>query len=126
MHNLDRYQSLCVNSLVDFPGALTASDKDLVHISVNMTLQRFGRALYAASEISNLNMDLLVRSAYDDCMELLDDSVDLLSRSLTSFGGSYESTQDIMTWLSASMTNQDTCSDGFDQLNGYVKNQMAD
>ncbi|CAA2981666.1 probable pectinesterase pectinesterase inhibitor 34 [Olea europaea subsp. europaea] len=121
-----RYQSLCVNSLVDFPGALTASDKDLVHISVNMTLQRFGRALYAASEISNLNMDLLVRSAYDDCMELLDDSVDLLSRSLTSFGGSYESTQDIMTWLSASMTNQDTCSDGFDQLNGYVKNQMAD
>ncbi|CAI9771993.1 unnamed protein product [Fraxinus pennsylvanica] len=121
-----RYQSLCVNSLVEFPGALAASDKDLVHISVNMTLRHFGRALYAASEISNLNMDLLVRSAYEDCMELLDDSVDLLSRSLTSFGGSSGSTQDIMTWLSASMTNQDTCSDGFDQLNGYVKNQMSD
>ncbi|KAL2550756.1 putative pectinesterase/pectinesterase inhibitor 61 [Forsythia ovata] len=121
-----RYQSLCVNSLLDFPGALTASDKDLVHISVNMTLNRFGRALYVASEISNLNMDLHVRSAYEDCMELLDDSVNLLSRSLTSIGSSPGSTQDVMTWLSASLTNQDTCSDGFDQLNGYVKNQMSD
>ncbi|KAL2527461.1 putative pectinesterase/pectinesterase inhibitor 61 [Abeliophyllum distichum] len=121
-----RYRSLCVNSLLDFPGALTASDRDLVHISVNMTLNRFGRALYVASGISNLNMDLHVRSAYEDCMELLDDSVNLLSSSLTSIGSSAESTQDIMTWLSAALTNQDTCSDGFDQLNGYVKNQMSD
>ncbi|KAL2556247.1 putative pectinesterase/pectinesterase inhibitor 34 [Forsythia ovata] len=30
-----------------------------------------------------------------------------------------------MTWLSAALTNQDTCSEGFDELNGYVKNQMG-
>ncbi|KAL2226959.1 probable pectinesterase/pectinesterase inhibitor 34 [Sesamum indicum] len=124
-----RYPTLCVNSLLDFPGALTASDKDLVHISVNMTLQKFGRALYSASEISNLNMDPRVRSAYEDCLELLEDSVDLLSRSLTSVasgGGAGGSTQDVLTWLSASLTNQDTCTDGFDELNGYVKSQMSD
>lgn len=119
-------RSLCVNSLLDFPGASTASDKDLVHITVNMTLQHFGRALYVASEISNVDMDLHVRSAYEDCMELLDDSVDLLSRSLASVSSSVGSTQDIMTWLSAALTNHDTCSDGFEQLNGYVKNQMLD
>ncbi|CAA2993147.1 probable pectinesterase pectinesterase inhibitor 34 [Olea europaea subsp. europaea] len=121
-----RSRSLCVNSLLDFPGASTASDKDLVHITVNMTLQHFGRALYVASEISNVDMDLHVRSAYEDCMELLDDSVDLLSRSLASVSSSVGSTQDIMTWLSAALTNHDTCSDGFEQLNGYVKNQMLD
>ncbi|KAL0321549.1 UNVERIFIED_CONTAM: putative pectinesterase/pectinesterase inhibitor 34 [Sesamum calycinum] len=124
-----RYPTLCVNSLLDFPGALTASDKDLVHISVNMTLQKFGRALYSASEISNLNMDPRVRSAYEDCLELLQDSVDLLSRSLTSVasgGGPGGSTQDVLTWLSASLTNQDTCTEGFDELNGYVKSQMSD
>ncbi|KAI3458010.1 hypothetical protein Pfo_014673 [Paulownia fortunei] len=124
-----RYPTLCVNSLLDFPGALTASDKDLVHISVNMTLQKFGRALYVASEISNLNMDPHVRSAYEDCLELLDDSVDLLSRSLTSVssgGGAGGSTQDVLTWLSASLTNQDTCTEGFNELNGYVKNQLSD
>ncbi|KAG8381143.1 hypothetical protein BUALT_Bualt06G0091800 [Buddleja alternifolia] len=124
-----RYPTLCVNSLLDFPGAVTASDKDLVHISVNMTLQKFGRALYIASEINNLNMDPHVRSAYEDCLELLDDSVNLLSRSLTSVapgGGGAASTQDVLTWLSASLTNQDTCSEGFDEVNGYVKNQMSD
>lgn len=58
-----RYPTLCVNSLLDFPGASAASAKDLVHISVNMTLRKFGRALYSAAEISNLNMDPHVRSA---------------------------------------------------------------
>ncbi|KAL0382437.1 UNVERIFIED_CONTAM: putative pectinesterase/pectinesterase inhibitor 61 [Sesamum calycinum] len=40
------YPSLCLNSLLDFPGAITASDQELVHISVNMTLQKVGRALF--------------------------------------------------------------------------------
>ncbi|KAK6121822.1 hypothetical protein DH2020_044435 [Rehmannia glutinosa] len=124
-----RFPTLCVNSLLDFPGALTASDKDLVHISVNMTLQKIGRALYSASEITNLDMDPHVRSAYVDCLELLDDSVDLLSRSLTSVAPGGEpagSTQDVLTWLSAALTNQDTCTDGFDELNGFVKSQVSE
>ncbi|KAK4436221.1 putative pectinesterase/pectinesterase inhibitor 34 [Sesamum alatum] len=123
------YPNLCVNSLLDFPGAITASDKELVHISVNMTLQKVGRALFSASEITNLDMDPHVRSAYMDCLELLDDSVDLLSRSLTSVvpgGAPSGSTQDVLTWLSAALTNQDTCNEGFDELNGYVKSQMSD
>ncbi|XP_042036915.1 probable pectinesterase/pectinesterase inhibitor 34 [Salvia splendens] len=121
------YPNLCVHSLLDFPGAAAASGKDLVHISVNMTLRKFGRALYSAAEISNLKMDPRVRSAYDDCLELLDDSVNLLSRSLTTVApGGGGSTQDVLTWLSASLTNQDTCADGFSELSGYVKNQMTD
>ncbi|XP_051138365.1 probable pectinesterase/pectinesterase inhibitor 34 [Andrographis paniculata] len=121
-----RFPNLCVESLLDFPGAAAASERDLVHISVNVTLQKVGRALYSASEISNLDMDPHVRSAYEDCIELLDDSVDLLSRSLTSVAGGGGSTQDVLTWLSASLTNHDTCTEGFDQLNGYVKAQMSD
>ncbi|XP_075502349.1 putative pectinesterase/pectinesterase inhibitor 34 [Primulina tabacum] len=125
--SLTRFQSLCVSSLIDFPGAAAASDRDLVHISFNMTLQKFGHALYSASDISNIQMDAHVRSAYQDCLELLDDSVYLLSRSLTSVapgGGAGGSTQDVLTWLSASLTNHDTCMEGFDELKGYVKNQM--
>ncbi|KAK4480494.1 hypothetical protein RD792_013569 [Penstemon davidsonii] len=125
-----RYPTLCVNTLVDFPGAITASEEEIVHISVNMTLHRFGSALNVASQITNLDMDPLVRSAYEDCLELLDHSVDLLSQSLTSVapGGSLttSSTHDVLTWLSAALTNQDTCIEGFDELNGVVRNQMSD
>lgn len=97
-----RYPTLCVNSLLEFPGAVKAGERDLVHISVNMTLHRFGKALYLSSTISNVAMAPLVRSAYMDCIELLDDSVDQLARSLTTV----ESTQDVLTWLSAALTNQ--------------------
>ncbi|KAL6500949.1 putative pectinesterase/pectinesterase inhibitor 34 [Orobanche hederae] len=125
-----RYPTLCVNSLLDFPGAIAASDEDLVHISVNLTLRKVGRALYSASDITNLDMNPHVRSAQADCLELLDDSVDLLSRSLTSIAPGGEptgSTQDVLTWLSAALTNQDTCAEGLDELeSGDVKSQMSD
>ncbi|KAI8540471.1 hypothetical protein RHMOL_Rhmol09G0266400 [Rhododendron molle] len=116
-----RYPTLCVDSLVEFPGAVTAGERDLVHISVNMTLHRFGKALYLSSEISSVAMNPHVRSAYLDCIELLDDSVDQLARSLTT----PESTQDVLTWLSAALTNQDTCTEGLADVRGYVKYKMV-
>ncbi|PON72075.1 Pectinesterase inhibitor domain containing protein [Parasponia andersonii] len=127
-----RYPNLCVNSLLDFPGALSASEEDLVHISFNMTLQHLSKALYSTSGMSYLQMDPLTRSAYDDCLELLDDSVDALARALTSVvpGGGGGSNQDVVTWLSAALTNQETCGDGFEEggprISGSVKSEMGE
>ncbi|KAI3517722.1 hypothetical protein L1887_16939 [Cichorium endivia] len=133
------YQNLCVNSFLDFPGSLVASDKELVHISVNMTLHHVGKALYTSTDLNNLEMDGRARSAYNDCVELLEDSVDQLSRSLSSVAPSSDngdgsnnaqllgSPEDVMTWLSASLTNQDTCTDGLSETEeGEVRNQMQE
>ncbi|CAL5344136.1 unnamed protein product [Camellia sinensis] len=123
-----RYPTLCVNSLVDFPGATSAGERDLIHISVNATLRRFDKALYVVvSDFSNLAMDAHVRSAYDDCLELLDDSVDQLTRALKSINMKRAgSTQDVLTWLSAALTNQDTCTEGLGNVKGYVKDGMQE
>ncbi|KAE8708240.1 putative pectinesterase/pectinesterase inhibitor 34 [Hibiscus syriacus] len=123
-----RFPTLCVNSLLEFPGSLTANEQDLVHISFNMTLQHFSKALYTTTSISNVQMDPRVRSAYDDCLELLEDSVDSLSRSLSSVIPSQEggSTQDVMTWLSAALTYHDTCTEGFEGVSGTVRDQVTD
>lgn len=127
-----RYPTLCVDSLLDFPGSQNASEPDLVHISVNLTHRRFGLALSAASEVANLQMEPIVRSAFEDCLELLDHSVELLARSLSSTavtpaggGSGGGSAQDVMTWLSAALTNQDTCAEGFEGLSGAVRDQMV-
>lgn len=125
-----RFPALCVNSLLQFPGSATASEQDLVHISFNMTLQHLSRALYSSTGISSVQMDPRVRSAYEDCLELLEDSVDALLRSLNSVapppsGGGGGSTEDVLTWLSAALTNQDTCTEGFEDTSGTVKDQMA-
>ncbi|KAI6672447.1 hypothetical protein NL676_000353 [Syzygium grande] len=121
-----RYPDLCVNSLLDFPGSMAASEQDLVHISFNMTLQHFSKALYRSSGMNFLDMEPVVRSAYDDCMELLDGSVDALSRSLSTAGGSGSpaAAEDIVTWLSAALTNQDTCGEGLAYASGSVKDRM--
>ncbi|XP_010519424.1 PREDICTED: probable pectinesterase/pectinesterase inhibitor 34 [Tarenaya hassleriana] len=130
---LTRYTSFCMDSMMEFPGTETASSpQDLVHVAVNMTLHHFSRAFYSSAAISSLHMPPRVRSAYDACLELLDDSVDALSRALSSVatsatgGGSPERTQDVVTWLSAALTNHDTCAEGFDSVDGGgVKEQMT-
>ncbi|KAL1203372.1 putative pectinesterase/pectinesterase inhibitor 34 [Cardamine amara subsp. amara] len=127
---LTRFPELCVDSLMDFPGSLAASSaKDLIHVTVNMTLHHFSHALYSSSSFSFVDMPPRARSAYDACLELLDDSVDALSNALSSVvsvSGAQTKPQDVMTWLSAALTNHDTCTEGFDGVDdGSVKNQMT-
>ncbi|KAG0498228.1 hypothetical protein HPP92_002919 [Vanilla planifolia] len=126
---LTRYPALCVSSLANFPGALDAGERELVHISLNMTRQRVSASLYGASSIAGVTMDRLARSAYDDCVELLDDSVDQLSRSLEAVSpkaADGADDEDVLTWLSAALTNQDTCAEGLDGVaDGYVRRQMT-
>lgn len=118
-----RFPTLCVDTLLDSPGALSAqSNHDLVHISVNLTLHRFSRALDFATEINNLPMDPKSRSAYEDCLELLEESIELLDDSLNA-GSTRE---DVLTWLSAALTNQDTCEEGLTESSTKLRNQMSD
>ncbi|GAB2265074.1 hypothetical protein Dimus_000141 [Dionaea muscipula] len=147
---LTRYPDLCVNSLVGFPGAMKASDQQLIHISMNVSLGRFSEALDSSMEIGNWEMGSLGRSAYEDCLELLDHSVDLIALSLSSVKSSLSvaavdnnndnlvggegdgqvnqggTTQDVMTWLSAAMTNQDTCTEGLEGVDGPLSYRMAE
>ncbi|EXB97446.1 putative pectinesterase/pectinesterase inhibitor 35 [Morus notabilis] len=60
-------------------------------------------------------------SALNDCLDLLDDTIDLLS-SVVSYGKDTkmglkapENDDDIHTWLSAALTNQETCLDGLEK-----------
>lgn len=123
---LTQYPELCISSLVNFPGALEAGKRELVHITLNMTHQRVDGALYAASSISGVTMDRLARAAYDDCVELLDDSVDQLSQSIRVVSGDGgASDEDVITWLSAALTNHDTCADGLDGVDSYVYEEMT-
>ncbi|XP_061356153.1 probable pectinesterase/pectinesterase inhibitor 61 isoform X2 [Gastrolobium bilobum] len=124
------FPTLCINSLLDFPGSTTASEQDLIHISFNMTLSHVSTALYDSTGISYAATDPLLRTAYDDCLELLEESMDALSRSLTSVvqpsaAAAAGSNDDVLTWLSTALTNQDTCAEGLEDSSGSVKDQMV-
>lgn len=67
--------------------------------------------------------------ALTDCVENMEDSVDELQKSLLEMknlnGPDFEEKMgNVMTWVSAALTDEDTCMDGFDDnsaLNGKVK-----
>ncbi|KAG0492398.1 hypothetical protein HPP92_005459 [Vanilla planifolia] len=57
-------------------------------------------------------------TALDDCLELLDISLEQLDDVINSKGKSKQSADDIHTWLSAALTHQVTCSDGMAAAGG--------
>ncbi|KAK7384928.1 hypothetical protein VNO78_30631 [Psophocarpus tetragonolobus] len=134
------FPSLCIKSLLDFPGSTTASEQELVHISFNMTLRHVSHAFFASGGLLYAATNSKVRAAYEDCLELLEESIDAISQSLDSVITSLAlsdsnqirpdlvavgSAEDVTTWLSAALTNQDTCAEGFEDTSGSVKDQMV-
>lgn len=106
------YPSLCISTLSEFSAdkSEAVDGKDLVQISLKSTLQRIRTGRFEVSYVSDLPMDSLFRSAYDDCIELLDGAALLLTMSLELFplsnNKSAPSKDDVHTWLSAALTNQ--------------------
>lgn len=103
-----------------------------------MTHRHIGKALFASSGLSYTAANPRVRAAYEDCLELLDESMDsvklsmdslntfsTLSRDDDTLSNIAGSNEDVMTWLSAALTNQDTCLEGFEDTSGSVKDQMV-
>lgn len=68
--------------------------------------------------------------AVEDCKELLDYSVTELSWSLSEMrrvrasGGVHDPRGDLQAWLSAALSNQDTCLEGFEGTNRHAENYI--
>ncbi|MQM23486.1 hypothetical protein Taro_056550 [Colocasia esculenta] len=76
---------------------------------------RAQRAHQLASAVDMASLDGRARAAWADCMELSEGTIRSLNRSMGSSG--QPSDEDIQTWLSAAIANQQTCQDGFKELN---------
>eukprot|EP00253_Pinus_taeda_P019196 PITA_19196 len=108
------YPDVCVSSFLAHPeAAKAATSKELARIAVKVTLEEL-KTLAAAlpSEMGRRSPGRNNRSAVEDCMELLGYSFRQLNDSLTSIQKSQwrkKEAEDVQTWLSASLTNQETC-----------------
>ncbi|XP_040377136.1 pectinesterase-like [Oryza brachyantha] len=93
-----------------------------LRIALNATAVHVGKALDAltgaavapASGVTPLSAGYtspLAATAHDDCAELLEDSLDLLAGA----GEPGAAHDDALTWLSAALTNHDTCADSLEE-----------
>ncbi|KAI4335171.1 hypothetical protein L6164_013841 [Bauhinia variegata] len=124
-----RYPSLCLQTLSNYGGPAN-TPKDLAQAAVRVSLAQARRVSdyirsQAASSQSK-SVSKRQRVALSDCVEQLSDSVDDLSKTLNELQHLRVETFDwqmsnAQTWVSAALTNDDTCLDGFNGVDGKLK-----
>ena len=108
-----RFPDRCVSSLDSYRGYATATLENLMSLAVKKSMERAQHAHEFAMSLNKTVMSQRERAAWQDCVHLFQDTMDHLNICLSS-----ESVKkDIPTWLSAALTNQETCLNGFRDFN---------
>merc|ERR1711879_1030068 len=74
-------------------------------------------------QISKSNKDEFIQQCLDDCSEIYQDAIDQVEDSTAAVDG--KSYNDVNTWVTAAMTDSQTCEDAFKEQDG-VKSPLTD
>ncbi|XP_021906963.1 pectinesterase inhibitor 6 [Carica papaya] len=118
--SVTQYQALCIKSLASFSRVAKNSPSKWARAGVSVTItesKSVARYLYRLSKSKHIRGRN--RVAVFDCIECFGDAIDLLHRSLgilrkLSARNFDAQMSDLTTWLSAALTDTDTCLDGFE------------
>ncbi|KAF8413018.1 hypothetical protein HHK36_000992 [Tetracentron sinense] len=120
------YPRLCISTLSSYASTIQTSPKQLAITALSVSLLHVRSTSDLLSKLSKSHgLKPKEVGAMRDCVEEMSGSVDQLRKSLAELGhlgGSKFEHQmnDIQTWVSAALTDEDTCVDGF-AMNGNIK-----
>ncbi|XP_010546069.1 PREDICTED: 21 kDa protein-like [Tarenaya hassleriana] len=129
------YPTECVRSLSLYADAIQASPQRLAHTALAVSLNRALSTKIFVSRFTRFK-GLTKREyrAIEDCVEEISDTVDRLTKSVKEFkmcsrgdgNGFWYHMSNVQTWMSAALTDENTCSDGFAGriMDGRVKNSV--
>ncbi|KAI4332642.1 hypothetical protein L6164_017534 [Bauhinia variegata] len=121
------YPRLCFSSLAKHASFIQTNRVLLTGTSLNVSLDSAKATSFLMSTLSKrLGMKPREIAAMKDCVEEISESVDELRRSIDEMGhlrnSNFDVTMnDVQTWVSAALTDENTCADGFQGTNGNVK-----
>lgn len=133
--SVTQYTEVCIHSLASFSNTAKQDPRKWARAGVSVTI---GEAKRVAAYLAKLKKTGggggsrgRNRVAVLDCIDLFQDTLDNLHRSLGVLreltGQNFQSQlEDVTTWISASLTDEDTCLEGFRSRNQYklLKNQV--
>ena len=120
------YKETCEKSLAN---AHTSDPKELVKIAFDATVGNIGDVLKNSALLKEAEADPSTKDAFNVCKEVLETAVEDLRRSIDEVGA-FDATrvneyvEDLKTWLSAVVTNQETCIDAFNETSGNAGEKM--
>ncbi|GER40434.1 plant invertase/pectin methylesterase inhibitor [Striga asiatica] len=122
------YPDLCLRTLSTYGGASASTPRELAQVAVRVSLAHVRQASDFLSDLKAGGRR--ERSALTDCVEQMADSVEELSRTLAALrrlrrGAEFRwQMSNAETWVSAALTNEDTCLDGFREIGGKVRSDV--
>ncbi|KAL8149279.1 21 kDa protein-like [Apium graveolens] len=123
------FPGLCFTSLSSHTSAIQTSSRLLAQTALSVALNHVVLTSNAMLSLSKApSMKPKEVGPMKDCLEELTDSIDELKRSMgemSQINGSPKYgllMSDIQTWVSAALTDEDTCMDGFAAKAGNTKN----
>ncbi|XP_019158574.1 PREDICTED: probable pectinesterase/pectinesterase inhibitor 58 [Ipomoea nil] len=123
------YQETCIESLESSPASNTTNPKELIQASLEITIHRLRDAIKKSRHLKEFVKDPRSKGAMDDCQLLAKRAVKDLVRTFEQFSEFDLSDldnwlADLKTWLSGSLTYQETCLDGFEGTPGDHQGKM--
>ncbi|KAK4428804.1 Pectinesterase inhibitor 3 [Sesamum alatum] len=121
------YPEICLRTLSSYGGA-ASTPRDLAQAAVRVSLAHVRRAKEFLSQLKVGGRR--EQGALSDCVEQMGDSVEELSKTLAALehlrrGGDFRwQMSNAETWVSAALTNEDTCLDGFKEIDGKVRSDV--
>ncbi|XP_022759694.1 pectinesterase inhibitor 6 [Durio zibethinus] len=128
--SVTRYRALCINTLAPFSSFAKTSPSKWARAGVSVTI---GETKNVAKFLQKVKNYREMRGRYkvplSDCIECFQNAIDQLHRSLgvlrkLSARNFYTQMGDVTTWLSAALTDQDTCLDGFENPRGKLAKML--
>ncbi|KAJ8528803.1 hypothetical protein K7X08_030447 [Anisodus acutangulus] len=121
------YKEACENSLASAKN--TTDPKELIKVAFESTITDIKNAIKNTDLIKEAAKDPRTKEALQTCEGLLDVSIDDLRRSFDKVGSFdinkiEDYTDDLKTWISASITYQETCLDAFSNTSGDTGEKM--
>lgn len=129
------YPELCYNSLSSYANAVQADPALLARVAIAVSLSKTrntARYLNNVTRRADYGADPRAASALHDCLSVFGDAIDQMRGSLKQMrqlGSGGESLlfqmSNVQTWMSAALTNEETCTDGFEDVaDGDVKTDV--
>ncbi|XP_010264393.1 PREDICTED: 21 kDa protein-like [Nelumbo nucifera] len=130
------YPQLCYTSLSSFASSIQANPRKLAQTALNISITSAQSTSVLVSKLSQ-RRDLKTWEAatVKDCVDQIEDSIDELKQSLEQLQklegpGIDFKMSNIKTWLSAALSNDETCMDGIDgkdineEVNSTIKKSI--
>ncbi|KAD5961298.1 hypothetical protein R6Q59_014253 [Mikania micrantha] len=122
-----KYAELCFKTLSPYAEAIQINPMELANAAISVSLKSAKSTSKVVRELSK-GRDVSMRDgqAVADCLENMSDSVDEMKKSMVEMkrldGPEFnEKMGNVKTWVSAALTDEDTCMDGFEENDGKMK-----